>query len=229
MSSHTNKTILITGVSRGVGLGFAKVYLQKGWTVIAAVRDLSKLPKLEGKVIPVKIDSSSLTDAKEAIEELKTKHGITRLNIVLANAGHAESFGPARDYDIAGFDRIQQVNVRGPLVLYQAVYPLLQEGDKFVVVSSTLGCNSPEHVPVFGAYGTSKAAVNYLVRNMHFEEPKLTIFSIHPGWCTTDMGNNGAKIMGLEHAPQTVEEVSPAVYSLLESATRESHGGYMWE
>ncbi|WVQ81968.1 hypothetical protein IAT38_004095 [Cryptococcus sp. DSM 104549] len=222
------RIVLITGVSRGIGVGFAKTYLENGWTVIAAARDVSKIPKLEGNVIPVKIDSSSLTDAKEAVEELKTKHGIDHLDVVIANAGTGDGIGPVSSLDIAGYELTQDVNVRGPLVLFQAVYPLLKEGAKFTVISSSLGSNSGDHLAGVSAYGTSKAAVNYLFRSAHIEEPKLTIFTIHPGWVATDMGNAGAKIQGLERAPQEVEEISPAVYKLIEGATRETHGGYMW-
>ncbi|WVQ81970.1 hypothetical protein IAT38_004097 [Cryptococcus sp. DSM 104549] len=222
------RTVLITGVSRGIGVGFAKTYLEKGWTVIAAARDVSKIPKLEGKVIPVKIDSSSLTDAIEAVEELKTKHGITKLDVVIANAGIAVGVGPVSSFDLAELNPTLDVNVRGPVVLYQAVHPLLKEGAKFTVISSSVGSNSPDHVPGFGMYGSSKSAVNYLFRNAHFEEPNLTIFTIHPGWVATDMGNAGAKFQGLERAPQEVEEISPAVYNLIEEAKRETHGGYMW-
>ncbi|WVQ81965.1 hypothetical protein IAT38_004092 [Cryptococcus sp. DSM 104549] len=223
------KIVLITGANRGIGLGLAKVYLEKGWTVVAAARDLSKLPKLEGTVIPVKIDSGSLTDAKEAVEELKTKHNITHLDVVIANAGIAHGVNNVSHIDVAYFDKIQETNVRGPLILYQAVHPLLQEGAKFTVISSAIGANSPDHLPGYAAYATSKAAVNFLFRNAHFEEPKLTIFTISPGFVDTDMGHLGAQNMGLERATLDVEESVYAVVKLVDGATRETHGGYMWD
>lgn len=49
---------------RSIGLELAKAYAARGDTVIAAVRDVSKAPNLD-QVIAVKIDSESLTDAKE--------------------------------------------------------------------------------------------------------------------------------------------------------------------
>jgi len=77
-------TVLISGANRGsvttcrpvlprqltssVGLEFVKIYLSKGWTVIAAVRDPSSFPKDVGggdKVRVVKLDAGSLTDAKD--------------------------------------------------------------------------------------------------------------------------------------------------------------------
>ncbi|WVQ81966.1 hypothetical protein IAT38_004093 [Cryptococcus sp. DSM 104549] len=226
--SASAKTVLITGANRGIGLGLAKVYLQNGWTVVAAVRDPSKL-ELEGKVIPVKIDASSVTDAKEAVEELKTKHNITHLDVVIANAGIAEGVDNVENIDVAIFDKVQATNVRGPLVLYQAVHPILKEGDKFVVISSLIGSNSPDHYLTYGAYGTSKTAVNFLFRNAHFEDPRLTIFTISPGFVATDMGNTGARRLGLDRAPVDVEDSAAAVVKLVDNATRETHGGYMWD
>ncbi|WVQ81961.1 hypothetical protein IAT38_004088 [Cryptococcus sp. DSM 104549] len=226
--SPSSKIVLITGANRGIGLGITKIYLSKGWTVVAAVRDPSAFPKLDGTVIPVKVDSLSLTDAKEAVEELKTKHGITHLDVVIANAGISENFNDVKALDIDVLDKHHFVNVRGPVVLYQAVYPLLGEGSTFTVISSYLGSNSVEHFPALAAYGASKTAINYIVRNIHFEEPKFTAFTIHPGHVDTDMGKEGAKFFGIANAPQTVEEISPQVVDLIESATRDTHGGYMW-
>ena len=50
-----------------VGLGFVHAFLEKGYTVIAAIRDVSKMPKLDG-VITVKIAADSKTDAKQVSE-----------------------------------------------------------------------------------------------------------------------------------------------------------------
>jgi NAD(P)-dependent dehydrogenase (short-subunit alcohol dehydrogenase family) len=56
------------------------------------------------------------------------------------------------------------------------------------------------------AYGASKAAVNYIVRKIHFENPGLIAFPMSPGWVQTDMGNYGATSHGLESAPVTIDE-----------------------
>lgn len=72
---------------------------------------------------------------------------------------------------------LNQVNVNGTLVLFQAVYSLLAEnaGSKFVAISSGAGSLAVgAALPMkFFAYGASKAGVNYLVRRIHFEHPEL--------------------------------------------------------
>lgn len=61
------KTVLITGANRGIGLHLAKLYLEKGYRVVAACRDPSKMPDLGGgdKFVSIKLDQSSKTDARE--------------------------------------------------------------------------------------------------------------------------------------------------------------------
>jgi NAD(P)-dependent dehydrogenase (short-subunit alcohol dehydrogenase family) len=64
-----------------------------------------------------------------------------------------------------------------------------------------------ESVPLKStAYGASKAAVNYIVRKIHFENPGLIAFPISPGWVQTDMGNHGATSHGMEKAPITIDQ-----------------------
>ena len=69
-----------------------------------------------------------------------------------------------------------QVNTIGPLVLFKAVYPLLNAArGKFIVISSALGAEMGANTPIgFTAYGTSKAAVNFLVRRVNTECPDIS-------------------------------------------------------
>ncbi|TYJ58963.1 hypothetical protein B9479_000402 [Cryptococcus floricola] len=231
MSTTTErKTILITGANRGVGLGVAKVYLEKGWQVVAAVRDPSKMPKLEGDVVVVKIDSESNTDPFDAVEELKTKHNIHHLNTVFANAGATPTPALLVDTTPDQFDFMVATNVRGPLMLFKAVRPLLTDDDKFVGAGSDLGIMTGNlYNPYLGVYGTTKAAITYLMRGFHYEEPKLKVFSLHPGWLDTDLGNAGAAMSGLDAPPEKLSVAAPAIYELFENATKEETSGYMWK
>lgn len=79
-----------------------------------------------------------------------------------------------------------RTNTIGSLVLFQAVEPLLRASialPRFIVLSSSLGSiGDMEKVPeVSTAYGSSKAALNYIVRKIHLEYPYLIAFPLHPG------------------------------------------------
>ncbi|WVQ76081.1 hypothetical protein IAR50_005720 [Cryptococcus sp. DSM 104548] len=230
MASLQVKTILITGANRGIGLEIANSYLKRSWRVVAAVRDVGKMPKLDGDLVVVKIDSGSLTDAEEAAQELRTKHNIHQLDIVLANAG-VGLYGPSLlKVPAASFDQSIKINTRGPLLLYQAFREMLGDGEgkTFAVVSSMGGVLVTPKRLGLGVYGCSKAAVNYLVRAIHFEEPKLKAFMIHPGWLETEMGVAAAIQANMEDAPQRMKDTIPGVVNLLDTATKEEHSGWMW-
>ena len=162
--------------------------------VIAGVRDpshstskdLSTLNVASGsKVIVVKIDSLSDTSAKAAIHEISSKHGITEIDTVIANAGIANYYGLAAETPLSEVREHFEVNVIGVLALFQAVLPLLKKSSKpiFVIISSFVASiGDMEKFPLQStAYGASKAAVNYVARKIHFENPNLIAFPISPG------------------------------------------------
>jgi norsolorinic acid ketoreductase len=218
MPSQT--TYLITGANRGIGNGLVQNYLSRPNTVvIATTRDLSSpsskaLSTLSAgknsKIIVVKLDSSVDTDAETAINELKAVHGITHIDTVIANAGIANYWGPTSTTPIAAFQNHFNINTMGTLTLFQATNALLDNSSKpkFVYISTVVGSiGDAEKWPLQGvAYGASKAAANYIMRKIHLEHPKLTVFPLHPGWVQTEMGNDGAVANGLEQAPVTLKD-----------------------
>jgi norsolorinic acid ketoreductase len=191
----SNTTYFITGANRGIGKGLVAHYLGLSHnTVIAGVRNpdnpssvaLSSLPVGEGsKIILVKIENVSETDAHEAVKLLQSKFGITKIDVVLAVAGILNYYGLAKDTPTKEFIDHFHVNVVGPLLLFQATLPLLEaaKNPKFVTIGTFLGSigeirNAPFTV---AAYGSSKAALHYLTVKIASENPKLIAFPIHPG------------------------------------------------
>ncbi|KAF5701145.1 short-chain dehydrogenase reductase SDR [Fusarium globosum] len=199
-------TILITGGNRGIGHGLVKTLLARpSLTVIVGVRDpshptskaLQDLPVgKDSRLITVKLDSSVPSDAAEAVSTLKSEHGIQALDIVIANAGIANEGGLVRDTTVDNIKKHFEVNTIGPIVLFQAVADLLRASKTgkplFVAISTLIGSiGSMEHLvalpPTSSPYGGSKAALNWFIRRLHFEEPWLTSFVIHPGLVETEM------------------------------------------
>ena len=167
-----------------------------------------------------------------AIAELKSKHSITTLDTVYANAGISKIYPLASEAKLDDLREHFEVNTLGPLILFQATFPLLlaskhPAGPKFVVMSSSGGSIAGmEQAPMpNSAYGMSKAALNYLVRKVHFENEGLVAFAVHPGWVQTEMGNAAAQGWGLEKAEISVEESVTGVMSVVDGATRKESGG----
>jgi len=235
--STTN--VLVTGANRGIGKGLLAAYLSRPDTVaIAGVRNptdansksLSSLPVGKGsKLIIVKIESDSETDAQVAADALKSKHSITHLDVVIANAGISKFYGPATKTPLTEVWDHFRINTVGPLVLFQAMWPLLKEAKqpKFIVISTAVASMAIlEHIPLEAtAYGSSKAAVNYITLKIHHENPSLIAFPLNPGWVQTDMGNMGAAAAGIPEAPVKLHESVEGILDKIDNATRETHSG----
>lgn len=104
---------------------------------------------------------------------------------MIVSAGIAKYYGPATSTPLKEVREHYELNVVGPLTIFQATWPLLKEADKpiFVVLSSAVGSiGDMEKFPLAAtAYGASKAAVNYMVRKIHVENPWLIAFPLSPG------------------------------------------------
>jgi norsolorinic acid ketoreductase len=247
MSDHL--TYLITGANRGLGKGFVQSFLAKpNTTVVAAVRDpanetsqrLTELPKAPGsKLVIVKLDSAIPTDAAEAVDTLKKEHGISALDVVIANAGIATDGATVRETTAANALQHFNVNTVGPLILFQATADLLQASKtgnpRFVAMSTLIGSiGAIEKVaalkfPVNTSYGVSKAALNWLIRRLHFDEPWLTTFVFHPGLVETDMASELASSIGLtakDIGAITIDTSIAGMVKTIGAATREIGGTF---
>jgi len=171
------------------------------------------------------IDSTSDTDPFVAVEELKSKHGITKVNVLLSNAGLLDIIAPVLKTPAEQVRKHFEVNTIAPMLLLQASIPLLEESSspKFLVITSSIGpITNMENVPIpIYAYGVSKGAANYLVRKIAFENPKLVSAAFNPGWVQTDMGNGVAKGVGMERAPMTLGDSVKGLVGLFDAVSLE--------
>lgn len=157
LSTMTNTTVLITGANRGLGKGLLARYLIKpNYTVIAANRDpghpssiaLQKLPKGPGsQLIVIQNDASIFENAAVAVADLQTNHGITHIDIVIANAGIANVLPTVANLNIADLREHVNVNLYGVVALFQAVRGLLKNS-----------CREP----MFLTMGTFAASLTYV-------------------------------------------------------------------
>ncbi|KAL6233932.1 hypothetical protein BDW75DRAFT_213702 [Aspergillus navahoensis] len=235
--------VLITGVARGIGQALAKAYLSRpNHTVLGTIRDpsapslsalTSHAPAQGSRLLLFELESTNPTDYSSLLSSLTTA-GIKRLDLAIANSGVAYPAGTPASVDVEDVKRIFDVNTLGTLRLFQALRGLLMSAStdgrtaKWVSVSS--GAGSIGRCEVYGTekvtpYAISKAGVNWTTVAIHASEKWLTAFAIHPGFVQTEMGNRGAQIMGLNEAPDTVEEAITKTMATIDNATRENTSG----
>lgn len=215
-------------------------------TVIAAVRKLDTTLKdvtpAEGsKLVLVKIENESASDPAAAVEQLKAA-GITHLDVVIANAGicPVSAYKKFENTTMEEMRHLFDVNFFSFIPLFQAVHPLLKatadskgEGQaKLLVVSSNAAQIVDMEKAAFvmlGPYGSTKAALNYVVRRVHFENPWLTAWVMNPGFVQSENGNSTAEYFGMKEAPHTIDESASGLISKVDSATRSETSGNFYQ
>ncbi|KAI5474690.1 short-chain dehydrogenase/reductase SDR family protein [Pseudohyphozyma bogoriensis] len=232
----SDRVYLVTGANRGIGFGLvATLVTRPNTTVFAGARDPAKATELEKlqeryhNLHIVKLTSADVEDNEAAVAEIEKKVG--RLDAVIANAGISQYYGPLQTTPINEFREHWEVNALGPVVLFQAVSKLLLQSPTqapYFGIVSTGAASIGNYFPLgASAYGSSKAAVNFVAKTLHFEHEKegLVATALHPGWVATDMGNKGANANGMASAPATVEESVTGLLKHIEGASRETKGG----
>ncbi|KAL1680835.1 hypothetical protein EV122DRAFT_207000 [Schizophyllum commune] len=231
---------LVSGANRGIGLSLVTLLAARPDTIVfAGARDSARATDLQSlatghpnRVYPVKLISADRASNAAAAEEIKRVAG--RLDVVIANAAISECIENMLGVPKEELVRHFEINSVGPLVLFQAAWPLLKASPapKFVPVTSMVG--SVEVGSLFDIdnipYGTSKAALNWITRKLHHDFPELIAFPINPGTVETDLLKNGRKDPKVVEAlktlpPITPEESARGILEQVDKATRETHGG----
>jgi norsolorinic acid ketoreductase len=188
------QTWLVAGASRGFGRALTERLVARGDTVFAAARNPQDLQ--DSGAVALKWDASSTTAAKELVEQIR-QH-TDRIDAVVANAGIAGEQGRVEDLKVDDFMAGFQINTLAPVLLFQAVLPLLRDGSKFIYLSSgaaTQGLMDKIPFPMGSVrsrlhaltrltkrqYGASKSAGNFFIQKIHHEHPNLVVFPVHPG------------------------------------------------
>lgn len=193
------KTILITGSTKGIGFETARQLLNLGHHVIVSGRDGTKLSRAVeqlsgfGKITKLQMDVITNSGIEKACEQL-TRAGIVP-DVIINNAGilvpgdHSLSVSSEEL-----FHEILLTNAYGPLRVVRAFLPHLKPGSRIINISSGGGSMSD---PVGGwspAYCTSKTLLNAITRQLAFElnEKSIQVNAVCPGWVKTDMGGKSA-------------------------------------
>ena len=197
--SEASETIVVTGANRGIGLEFARRFLERGSRVIAGCRkpedahELRALGTAESlDIFPLELDSeSSVSNFAQQISD-------TPIDVLINNAG---VMGGSRqdidDIDYAEWLQTLRINSLAPLQVALALRAKLERSDRprIVTISSKMGALASQGTGAL-AYRSSKAAVNKIMQVLAQElaAQSIIVCPVHPGWVRTDMGGSGADI-----------------------------------
>lgn len=169
----TDRVVLITGASSGIGLATALAFAAQGARVVAVARRAERLAALAdraaglpGAILPVTADVTRAEDMARAVESARVEWG--RLDVLVANAGLGQR-GPLVDAPWEDLEAVLRTNIDGVLHSVRAAAPLIRQGGRggHIILISSISGAAP--APFAAIYGASKSFVNGLGRALHTE------------------------------------------------------------
>jgi NAD(P)-dependent dehydrogenase (short-subunit alcohol dehydrogenase family) len=193
-----NRTVLITGANRGIGLAIARQLGQLGNSVLLGSRDFKSgedaaksLRRLDLDVEPVHMDLTDPATIDAAINALE-KSG-RHIDALVNNAGvlHEKRLLELTEAEIA---ESIEVHLSGPLRVIRALAPkMIARGYGRMVNVSSGWASFAEGMGGPGMYGVTKAALNALTLRLAKELPfAVKVNAMCPGWVRTRMGGQSA-------------------------------------
>ena len=212
----TDRTAIVTGASRGLGLAVTADLARAGWTVVVDARGRAALDaatsELGERVVAVPGD---VTDPahRHALDAAARRTG--RLDLLVNNAS---ALGPSplpalRDLDPHDLRDVLDANVVAPLALAQLALPLLRATSGAVVNVTSDAAVEPYEG--WGGYGSSKAALDQLSAILGVEEPSVRVWAFDPGDMHTQMHQDAFAGEDISDRPEPASVV-PALRRLLD-------------
>ncbi|BGO95461.1 hypothetical protein NBRC10512_006139 [Rhodotorula toruloides] len=194
-------SVLVTGSGRGVGRSEALAFAQAGASkVVLTSRSKQQLQEVRqaigslGKGVEVVMVECDLTDPT-SVDKLFEEAG--DVDVLVNNAGYLEPCVPIRDSNPDDWMRTQRINIEGTFLATRAFLRsaatkgwLDSASAKKLCVINTSSIGSAGTRPGFSSYQPGKTQINRFTEFLHFEEPSVRMFAMHPGGVMTKLARD---------------------------------------
>lgn len=188
-----NKTVLVTGSSRGIGKSIIIEFAKNNYNVVINYNNSeSEAKKLEQyiinnfnvKTLVIKCDIKNEEEVKNMIEEIINK--FNKIDVLVNNAA-IELNSDFFDKDSISFNKVLNTNLIGTFLVskYASIYMLKEKEGSIINITSNNAINKND--PNTLEYDASKAGIISLTHNLAKQlKPYITVNAISPGWVETD-------------------------------------------
>ncbi len=199
-----SKTIVVTGASSGIGKATAQFFKQKGWNVIAAMRNPSAEKDLveDQRLKLVKLDVEDSASVTKAISEALAV--FKKVDVWVNNAGYG-AYGPVEAASREQITRQYNVNVFGLIECVQAIAPHFRANRAGVLINVT-SIGGLITAPGYSVYNSSKFAVEGLSEGLWYELGSfgIRVKVVEPGVTSTNFGGRSMDVLDYLHLPDYV-------------------------
>lgn len=224
MTESTQRTALITGASRGLGLALARKLAEDGWNLIVDARGAEALEaartelSMQTRVTAIPGDVTDEEHRRALAGAARETGGLDAL------VNNASTLGPSPqpsllDYPLDVLEEVYRTNTISPLAVIQAVRNELKPGARILNITSDAAVEPYEG---WGGYGSSKAALEQLSNILAAENPALRVYQVDPGDMRTRMHQEAFPDEDISDRPLPEESVP----GLIELLTGDLPGGH---
>jgi NAD(P)-dependent dehydrogenase (short-subunit alcohol dehydrogenase family) len=215
INQPSDRSVLITGASTGIGAACALELDRLGWTVLAGIRDKASADRLGGqaspRLVPVRVDVTDPASIKAAAGAIGEEIGDVGLDGLVNNAGIVVP-GPIEAIPLTEIRRQFEVNVLGQIAVTQAMLPLLRAAPGRVIMMGSV--SGRVAAPYLGAYAGSKFALEAITDALRTElrQWKILVSILEPGSIETPIWD---KVRSTTQ--RFSEDISPEMLDLYEN------------
>ncbi|MEQ9592273.1 MAG: SDR family NAD(P)-dependent oxidoreductase [Cyclobacteriaceae bacterium] len=188
----TNKRIaLITGATSGIGEATARLLASNAFKLIICGRRKERLDALQNELSPLtevttlSFDVRNKSEVETALSSLDAKW--KQIDVLINNAGNAHGLSPIQNGDVADWDAMIDINVKGLLYVSHEVLPTMVKRNQGHIIN--LGSIAgKEAYPNGNVYCASKFAVDAITKGMRIDlnAHGIKVTAIHPGLVETE-------------------------------------------
>ncbi|MBI5805652.1 SDR family oxidoreductase [candidate division TA06 bacterium] len=193
MQNFSNKIVLITGASSGIGQASAVEFAKLGAKLVLAARRKDRLDQLAARlikeykieVLTIALDVRNQKDVQKAIDELPIEWA--NIDILLNNAGLSRGLEKIQEGVIQNWEEMIDTNVKGLLYVTRAVMPgMVQRNSGHIVNIGSIAGH--EVYPAGNVYNATKHAVKALNKAMRMDAfgTSIRVTSVDPGFAETE-------------------------------------------